>query len=91
MIYAPRDEFNQMHTGLFKNILIEDSSHDLFGLMQINKNASLNKTIDELFEKGRDTIQYSALEDIQKKVRCMLLCKFMPDTGGKGKLNKDHL
>ncbi|XP_057526452.1 uncharacterized protein LOC130805686 [Amaranthus tricolor] len=33
----------------------------------INKNASLNKTIDELFEKGRDTIQYSALEDIQKK------------------------
>ncbi|KAL2938966.1 Leukotoxin [Bienertia sinuspersici] len=33
----------------------------------IGKNAMLNKTIDELFEKGRDAVEYSALEDIVKK------------------------
>ncbi|XP_021735511.1 uncharacterized protein LOC110702143 [Chenopodium quinoa] len=33
----------------------------------VRKNATLNKSIDELFEKGRDAVQYSALEDIVKK------------------------
>ncbi|KNA18339.1 hypothetical protein SOVF_071860 [Spinacia oleracea] len=33
----------------------------------VRKNATLNKAIDELFEKGRDAVQYSALEDIVNK------------------------
>lgn len=33
----------------------------------VSKNATLNRTIDELFVTGRDAVQHSALEDIIKK------------------------
>ncbi|XP_031496173.1 uncharacterized protein LOC116261516 [Nymphaea colorata] len=33
----------------------------------VNKNAMLCRSIDEYFEKGRDTLQHSALQDLMKK------------------------
>ncbi|KAJ8431933.1 hypothetical protein Cgig2_023742 [Carnegiea gigantea] len=33
----------------------------------VNKNAMLNKSIDELFQKGREEVQHSALQDLMKK------------------------
>lgn len=33
----------------------------------VNKNAMLSKSIDELFQKGREEVQYSALQDLMKK------------------------
>lgn len=37
---------------------------------QVNTNAFLCKTIDEMFEKGRDELDQSALNGLMQKVRC---------------------
>lgn len=37
--------------------------------VQVNKNAMLCKSIDELFENGSEAIQHSALKELMQKVR----------------------
>lgn len=41
----------------------------MFGSVQINKNAMLCKSIDELFQKGRDEVNPDALNILAQKVR----------------------
>lgn len=41
-------------------------------LVQVNKNAVLCKSIDDLFLEGRDAVKPDELNQLVKKVRCLL-------------------
>lgn len=44
-------------------------------LLQVNKNAFLLKSIDELFLRGKDEVNHSALKELMQKV---LVNRFLP-------------
>lgn len=41
----------------------------MFGFVQVNKNAMLCKSVNELFQKGRDEVTPDALKSLSEKVR----------------------
>lgn len=53
------------------------SRNDLFlNILQVNKNAFLLKSIDELFSKGKEDVTHSALIGFMQKV--LISCFFYP-------------
>jgi hypothetical protein len=40
--------------------------------MQVGKNIFLLKSLDELFQKGREAVNYQALQDLMQKVYPLL-------------------